>query len=76
VSVANDTIPKDRPITREDLRAGFASLQGEVGEAAESAKSILIAAGAAAIVAVAAIAFLLGKRRGRKDKTYIEIRRV
>ncbi len=72
----SDTIPKDRPITREDLRAGFASLQGEVGEQVQSAQSVLLAVGAVAVVAIAAIAFVLGKRKGKQQKTYIEIRRV
>jgi hypothetical protein len=72
----DQTLPKDRPITREDLRAGFASLQGEVTERAESARSMLLAVGAAAVVAIAALAFVLGRRRGKQDKTYIEIRRV
>ena len=72
----NDTIPKDRPITREDLRAGFAGLETEVEERAESAKTVLIAAGAAAVLAIAALAFFFGKRKGKQQKTYIEIRRV
>ncbi len=70
------TEPRSRPITRDDLREGFASLQEDVTDRAESARSTLLVAGAAAVALVAAVAFLLGKRRGKKDKTYIEIRRV
>jgi len=66
----------DRPITREDLRAGFAGLQGEVVDKAEDAKAPLIAVGAGVLAVVVVVAFVLGKRRGKQDKTYIEIRRV
>jgi hypothetical protein len=69
-------IPTDRPITREDLRAGFAGIQGEVTEKADDAKTTLLAVGAGIVAVVVVIAFVLGKRRGKQDKTYIEIRRV
>jgi len=32
--------------------------------------------GAVAVVAVVGLAFLLGRRRGKKETTYVEIRRV
>ena len=70
------SVPTDRPITREDLRAGFAGIQDEVSEKAESARSTLLAIGIGAVAVVAALAFVLGKRKGKQDKTYIEIRRV
>ena len=69
-------VPTDRPITRDDLRAGFAGLQGEVTETAEDAKVTLLAIGLGAVALVVVVAFALGKRRGKQDKTYIEIRRV
>jgi hypothetical protein len=65
-----------RPITREDLRAGFAGLQGEVTEQAESAKNTILVIGAGAVAIVVVFAFVLGRRKGKQDKTYIEIRRV
>ena len=67
---------RDKPITREDLRAGFASLQGEVAEKADDAKTPILAVGIGAVALVIVVAFVLGKRRGKQDKTYIEIRRV
>jgi hypothetical protein len=69
-------VPTDRPITREDLRAGFAGLQGEVTDAAEDAKVPLLAIGLGAVALVVVIAFAMGRRKGKQDKTYIEIRRV
>jgi hypothetical protein len=65
-----------KPITREDLRAGFAGLQGEVTEQAESAKNTIMVIGAGVVAVIAVLAFVLGKRKGKQDKTYIEIRRV
>ena len=65
-----------KPITREDLRAGFAGLQGEVTEQAQSARDTIILIGAGAVAVVAVIAFVLGKKKGKQDKTFIEIRRV
>ena len=67
---------RDKPITREDLRAGFASLQGEVTDKADEAKTPILAVGIGAVALVIVVAFVLGKRRGKQDKTYIEIRRV
>ena len=65
-----------KPITREDLRAGFAGLQGEVTEQAQSARDtiILVAGGAVAVIVI--LAFVMGRKKGKQDKTFIEIRRV
>jgi len=65
-----------KPITREDLRAGFAGLQGEVTEQAQSARDTLLLIGAGAVAVIAVLAFVMGKKKGKQDKTYIEIRRV
>lgn len=65
-----------KPITREDLRAGFAGLQGEVTEQAQSARDTILLIGAGAVAVIAVLAFVLGKKKGKQDKTYIEIRRV
>jgi hypothetical protein len=67
---------RDRPITREDLRAGFAGIQGEVTEQANEAKTTVLAVGIGVVAVVLVIAFTLGKRKGKQEKTYIEIRRV
>lgn len=64
------------PITRDDLRDAFAGLQGDVEETAESAKQVALIAGIAAVLGIAALAWLLGRRRGKQEKTIVEIRRV
>lgn len=64
------------PITRHDIENKFRELQGEVDETAESTKSLALAIGVAVAVTVVAAAFLLGRKRGRKRTTVVEIRRV
>ncbi len=63
-------------ITRADIEGKLRDMRGEVQETAEAAKApiMAIAAGVAAVVVIGA--FLLGKRRGRRRSTVVEIRRV
>ena len=65
-----------KKITREDLEDKFRELQGEATSTAEQAKSYAIAAGAVLLVGIAAVAFVLGRRKGRKKSTVVEIRRL
>lgn len=67
--------PDDR-IERSDIEAKLRQLQGEVDTAGEAAKGpAMIVAGVVAVV-VLGVVFLLGKRRGRRQTTTVEIRRV
>ncbi|MGI8662637.1 MAG: hypothetical protein ACR2LQ_05425 [Acidimicrobiales bacterium] len=66
----------DRPISRADLEAKMRELQGEVGIAKEQATSYAIAAGAVALVAIVGAAYLLGRRKGKKRSTVVEVRRL
>ncbi|MEJ7844138.1 MAG: hypothetical protein WKF93_00700 [Acidimicrobiales bacterium] len=63
-------------ITRDDLEAKFRELKGETDETTASAQSYLFGA----VVAVGAIVllavFTLGRRKGKKRTTVVEIRRV
>jgi len=63
-------------ITRADIESKLREMRGEVEQTAEKAKVPLmaIAGGVAAVIVVAA--FMLGKRRGRRKSTVVEIRRV
>lgn len=63
-------------VTREDLEGKFAELRGEVETTKESAQSYLVVAGAVAAVAIVAVVFLMGKRRGSKKRTFVEVRRI
>jgi len=66
----------DERITPADIEGKLRQLRGEVDTAAESAKSYLLVAGAVAAVALLGIAFWIGRRRGKKMSTIVEIRRV
>jgi hypothetical protein len=63
-------------ITRADIEGKLREMRGDVEETAEAAKApiLAIAGGVAAVVLIAV--FLLGKRRGRRRSTVVEIRRV
>ena len=64
------------PVTRRDIESKLREIRGEVDTAATAAKPVGLAVVAAAAVAVLAAAYLLGKRRGRRRSTWVEIRRV
>ena len=66
----------DKAVTRADIEAKLAEIRGVADDttevAGEAAKTGLVVAG----VAVVVIAFLLGRRRGRKKSTIVEVRRI
>jgi hypothetical protein len=63
-------------ISRDDIEAKFRELQGEVEIIGEEARSYGITIGVAAVVLVVAVAFVLGRRRGRRNRTIVEVRRI
>lgn len=65
-----------RPIDRDDLEAKLRELQGGVTETKESVMATAVAVGAVVAVGVVAVAFLLGRRRGRRRTTVVEVRRI
>ena len=63
-------------VTRDDLEGKLRQLRGEVDSTAESAKQYAVMAGAVAAVAVLGIVYLMGRRRGRKTTTVVEVKRL
>ena len=63
-------------ITRADIEAKLRDLRGEVEQTAEAARTPILAIAGGVATAVIVVAFLLGKRRGRRKSTVVEIRRV
>lgn len=63
-------------ITPADLEAKLRELQDEGEETVDTAKSYVLAAAAATGVVIFVIAFTVGKRRGKKKSTVVEIRRI
>jgi hypothetical protein len=59
-----------------DIRSKLQEIRGEVDEKAESAKPQVLTVGIAAVVVLVVVAFLLGRRRGQRKTTWVEIRRL
>lgn len=70
------TATQATPIERDDLEAKLRELQGGVNDTKESAASMLVTVGAVVAVGVIAIAFLVGRRKGKKRTTVVEVRRI
>ena len=66
----------DKPVERSDIEAKLREIQGEVDTTATSAKPMLMAAAGVAAVAVLFLAYSMGRRKGKKKSTVVEIRRV
>jgi hypothetical protein len=66
----------DKKITRDDIEEKFREIKGDIDDTAESAKGLAITVGAVVVVVVVLGVFLLGKRRGKKKTTFIEVRRL
>ena len=63
-------------VTRDDIEAKLRQLRGQVDSVQSSARNTALIAGAVGLVVVVGVVFLLGRRRGRKTSTVVEIRRV
>ena len=63
-------------ITRADIEAKIGELQGDVEATGEEAKGLGMILVGVAVVVVIGVAFLIGKRRGKRQTTTIEIWRV
>jgi hypothetical protein len=66
----------DRHISRADIEAKLREIKGDVDTTVQTAKPIAMTVVTVAAVAVIAIAYALGRRRGKKRSTIVEVRRV
>jgi hypothetical protein len=64
------------PVERTDIERKLRELQGGVNETRETATTSLLTVGACVVVGVVAVAFLLGRRKGRRRTTVVEVRRI
>lgn len=76
MSSRSSAAPAAGPISRDDIEAKLRELRGEVDGVGERAKGGAVIVGAVAAVAVLATVYLLGRRRGKKRTTVVEVRRV
>lgn len=62
-------------ISRDDIESKFRELTADVDDRADAAKGTAVAVGAVVAAVVVIGVFLLGRSRGRKKTTVIEVRR-
>jgi hypothetical protein len=62
-------------VTKDDIAAKLGEIRGDVEETAEAAKPTLVYIAVGAAVTVVVVAFLLGRARGRRKSTVVEVRR-
>jgi len=65
----------DAPVGRDDIEAKMREITGEVGGEVETARNLALAVGVGVVTVVIVVAFFLGRRRGRKNTTIVEVRR-
>ena len=73
---AKPLVAPDRKITRDDIEAKLRELQGDVVERTEAAKVPAIAIAVGVAVVTIAAAYFLGRRKGKRRQTVLEIRRI
>ena len=66
----------DRKISRDDIEKKLQELRGEVDDRVEEVKVPAIGAVIAGVFIAICLAYLMGKRRGKKRQTVLEIRRI
>jgi hypothetical protein len=74
-TASDDATRRTAPISRDDIESKLRELQGEVEIIGEEAKSYALTIAFVAAVGIVAIAFVFGRRRGRRNRTIVEVRR-
>ena len=62
-------------VTKDDIAAKLGEIRGDVEETADAAKPILLYIAVGGAIVVVVVAFMLGRARGRRKSTMVEIRR-
>jgi len=65
-----------KKVTRADLEAKLTEIDAELNDTGEAIKPKAIAFGVGALVVILILAFLLGRRKGERKTTIVEVRRV
>jgi len=68
--------PADEKITRDQIEAKLREMTGGVTDEVEEVRSQALAVGLAVVVATVAVVYLIGRRRGRRRSTIVEVRRI
>jgi len=75
MSASPGTVP-DRQITKADIESKLRELRGEVSERAEATRVPALAVAIGVVFVAIAAAYVLGRRKGRRRQTVLEIRRL
>ena len=73
---ARTVVAPDRKITRDDIESKLREIRGDVTERAEAAKVPALAIAVGVAVVTIAAAYFLGRRKGKRRQTVLEIRRI
>ncbi len=65
-----------QPVSRSDIESKLREIRGEVDTTATAAKPAAMAVAGVAAVLILGAVYLLGRRKGKKKSTVVEIRRV
>ena len=71
----SDMVPGQR-IEISDIRSKLEEIRGDTDETTAAARPYAVMAAVGGAVVVISLAFLLGRRRGRRKSTWVEIRRL
>jgi len=66
----------DRPVTKADIENKLREIKGDVDEDVERAKPVVEMVAMGGVILLILLAYLLGRRKGKKKTTVVEIRRV
>jgi hypothetical protein len=66
----------ERPVTKADIEAKLREIKGDVDDDVEHAKPIVEMAAIGGVILLILLAYFLGRRKGKKKTTVVEIRRV
>ena len=59
-----------------DIQAKLEEISGDTSSAVERSRSTVVIGAVAGVVVIVGVAFFLGRRRGKRKSTWVEIRRL
>jgi hypothetical protein len=74
--VSAKAVEAPKKITRDDIEAKLQELRGDIDQRTEAAKVPAIAIAIGVAVLTIAAAYFLGRRKGKRRQTVLEIRRI
>ena len=76
MATTTEKVGQGTTVSRDDIESKLREIRGEVDSVGEASRSYVLLAGAVAAVTVLGLAYVLGRRKGKKKTTVVEVRRV